>query len=293
MENNYKLEYNRYLGIFEEYLDKVFSSLDNLAPITLTDGMKYAVLDGGKRVRPVLCLATAELLKLDLSSVLHFALALECVHSYSLVHDDLPAMDNDDYRRGKLSTHKKFGEANGILIGDALLNFAFEHALSSDNFNQNSLKAMRVLADFAGYRGMIGGQVYDLQSENKQDFSEKDLYLIYENKTAKLITAPLLIASELSGGLYRKELSDFGYNLGVLFQIIDDIMDVEGTLESIGKTPHKDEEENKLTSIKIFGLDGAKERAKMHYEACKKAISNIPDSWFLSQLADAMYVRRK
>jgi geranylgeranyl diphosphate synthase type II len=290
---DYSQSYNKYLTIFNGYLEEIYSQLDKSAPKIIIDAMRYAVSGGGKRIRPVLCLATAESLGVPFESVKEYCVAIETIHSYSLVHDDLPAMDNDDYRRGKLSTHKKFGEANGILIGDALLNFAFEHALSSDNFNQNSLKAMRVLADFAGYRGMIGGQVYDLQSENKQDFSEKDLYLIYENKTAKLITAPLLIASELSGGLYKKELSDFGYNLGVLFQIIDDIMDVEGTLESIGKTPHKDEEENKLTSIKIFGLDGAKERAKMHYDACKKAISNIPDSWFLSQLADAMYVRRK
>jgi len=116
---------------------------------------------------------------------------------------------------------------------------------------------------------------------------------IYENKTAKLITAPLLIASELSGGKYRKQFEEFGYNLGVLFQIIDDIMDVEGTLESIGKTPHKDEEVGKLTSVKLFGLDGAKELAKKHYLDCKQILSDIDGCEFLLQLTDAMYVRRK
>lgn len=293
MHNNYKEEYQRYYEIFNEYLNEVFSSLDTYAPKTITDAMSYAVGNGGKRVRPVMCLATAELLGVPFDKVKNFAVALECIHSYSLVHDDLPAMDNDDYRRGKLSTHKMFGEANGILAGDALLNFAFELCLSKDNFDLLDAKALKVLAESAGYRGMIAGQVLDLENEKAEVVNKDVLYSIYENKTAKLITAPLLIASELSGGKYRKQFEEFGYNLGVLFQIIDDIMDVEGTLESIGKTPHKDEEVGKLTSVKLFGLDGAKELAKKHYLDCKQILSDIDGCEFLLQLTDAMYVRRK
>jgi geranylgeranyl diphosphate synthase type II len=255
--------------------------------------MRYAITGGGKRIRPVLLIATADMLGVDFDNIKEFAVAIECIHSYSLVHDDLPAMDNDDYRRGKLSTHKKFGEANGILTGDALLNFAFEYSLSKQNFDSNDAKALKYLGECAGCFGMIAGQVLDLQNEHNANVSEQTLYSIYENKTAKLLTAPLLIASVLSGGKYYKEFESFGYNLGVLFQIVDDIMDVEGTLESIGKTPHKDEDVNKLTSIKLFGLDGAKELAKKHYLECKKILSEINGSEFLSELTDAMFVRRK
>ena len=290
---DYKAEYSRYLQIFNSYLEQTFSSLEKKVPKTLIDAMTYAVMDGGKRVRPVLCLATAEMLGVSIEKVISYALAIECIHSYSLVHDDLPAMDNDDYRRGKLSTHKKFGEANGILAGDALLNFAFEHCLSKTDFCAKDAKALSILAECAGYRGMIAGQVLDLEYENNEKFDKETLYNIYKNKTAKLITAPLLIASTMAEGKCYDILKEFGYNLGVLFQIVDDIMDVEGSLESIGKTPNKDQSVNKLTSIKLFGVQGAKEQAKIHYDKCKELISKLDRSEFLSDLTDAMYVRRK
>ena len=205
---NYKENYNRYYEIFNGYLLEVLSSLDKSAPKTIIDAMTYAVQNGGKRVRPILCLATAELLNIPFEKVKEFSVALECIHSYSLVHDDLPAMDNDDYRRGKLSTHKKFGEANGILAGDALLNFAFELCLNKNNFDLLDVKALNVLATCAGYRGMIAGQVLDLENEESCEYNQKILYSIYENKTAKLLTAPMLIASELSGGKYYEQFKD-------------------------------------------------------------------------------------
>ena len=289
---DYTAKYNQYLTVFNDYLNKTFDNLDINAPKTIKDAMAYAVKDGGKRVRPILCMATAEMLGVNFDKIKDICIALECIHSYSLVHDDLPAMDNDDYRRGKLSTHKKFGEANGILAGDALLNFAFEIVLSKENFTINDAKALKILAEFAGYSGMIAGQILDLENE-KNCSNEKVLYNIYENKTAKLITAPLLIASIYADQKNFEHLKLYGYNLGVLFQIIDDVMDVEGTLESIGKTPHKDLSVDKLTSVKVFGFDGALKKAEFHYNECKKILAEINADEFLHQLTDKMYTRRK
>lgn len=290
---DYNFKYNNYLEVFNKYLDQVLTSLDSCAPDIITNSMKYAVEGGGKRIRPVMCLAAAELLGVDFDRVKRYALAVELIHSYSLVHDDLPAMDNDDYRRGKLSTHKKFGEAYGILAGDALLNFAFELCLSEENFSPLDVNAMRILADYAGYKGMIAGQVLDLSNEKNNSVNENTLFDIYYNKTAKLIIAPLLIASILSGGRYYSELEEFGYNLGIMFQITDDIMDEEGQLESIGKTPHKDKETGKYTSIKVFGLDGAKDKAKQCYNNCIDILSLIPNSEFFKLFTQKMYDRKK
>lgn len=285
--------YNKYLDIFENYLNKTLPSLTNDTPQILSDGIKYAVADGGKRVRPVLCLAAAECLGVDVKSVLNYALAIELIHSYSLVHDDLPAMDNDDYRRGKLSTHKKFGEANGILIGDALLNLAFETCFLKDELTVNDCKAVKLIGEYSGAKGMIAGQVLDLLDEKSNDLREETLYSIYVNKTAKLITLPLLIASALSGNKYFDEFENFGYNLGVMFQITDDIMDVEGSFDLIGKTPNKDIQSGKFTSIKVFGLDGAKKMAKKHYENCKNILTKIPNADFLNDFTDYMFLRKK
>ena len=291
MQFNYKEQYNHYLKIFENELNIAVESIN--APDILKESMKYAILDGGKRVRPVLALSTADMLDIELSTVLPFAVAIECIHSYSLVHDDLPSMDNDDYRRGKLSTHKKFGEAQGILAGDALLNFAFEYVLNKSNFTINDGKALGLLAKFSGCSGMVGGQVLDLSNENNDDVSEKVLYQIYENKTAKLIMAPILIASILCDNKHFDSLREYGLNLGYLFQISDDILDVEGTIEEIGKTPNKDADSNKLSAIKVFGLEGAKQRKILHYNNCIEQLNKIENNQFLLALTKNMYERTK
>ena len=288
---NYLDKYNTFLNRFNEKCDIAFSGLAENSPKSITDAMKYAVLDGGKRVRPVLCYATAEVLGVSLDEIDNIALALEIIHSYSLVHDDLPAMDNDDYRRGKLSTFKKFGEANGILCGDALLNFAFEKALDKKEFSNNYILAVKTLFEYSGYNGMIAGQVLDLENEGKA-FDEKVLLDIVLNKTAKLITAPLLCASILANYKYYEQLKQFGEYIGVLFQITDDILDVEGTFESIGKTPNKDEKANKMTFVSLYGLDVAKNKAKELYNKAKKIISDIPNNQFLIDFTDKMYNRQ-
>lgn len=284
--------YDKYLRYFEQCLAEKLNGLDAAAPQLIKDAMEYAVLGGGKRVRPVLCFSACEMLGGKAEDVKNIALAVEFIHSSSLVHDDLPAMDNDDYRRGKLSTHKKFGEAYGILAGDALLNVAFETLLSERKFTDGYLKAARIVAEYAGYGGMIGGQVEDLQNEKNSAPTEDALYAIYLNKTAKLISVPILAADCVCGGHNFDALKEYGYHLGVLFQITDDIMDVEGTFEKIGKTPHKDDTEDKLTAVKIFGLDGAKERAKTHYEHAKSIIEKIDTVGFLTAFTDKMFTRR-
>lgn len=290
---NFDSEYNRYLVLFNEYLNQKLNSLSDKSPKILCEAMKYAVADGGKRVRPILCFALADSFNVPISEVKDFALAIEFIHSYSLVHDDLPSMDNDDYRRGKLSTHKKYGEANGILVGDALLNFAFETCLNKKNISNKDVDAIRIIADCAGYNGMIAGQVLDLQNEKAIEFNEDILYKIYENKTAKLLMAPILVSSCLAGGKYFNELKEYAYNLGILFQITDDILDVEGDLSLIGKTPHKDGASDKLTAVKLFGLIGAKERAKNHYEKCLNIVSELPNNDFLLTFTERIFKRKK
>lgn len=292
MPSNFDEKYNNYLQIFNAELDKAFNSLNNL-PKILKDAMVYAVTGGGKRIRPVLCIAVADMLGVDVNRALPFAIAIECIHSYSLVHDDLPAMDNDDFRRGKPSTHKQFGEAYGILAGDALLNFAFEYCLNKTDFGAKDALALKILAEYAGPTGMIGGQVLDLENEKKSSYNEDVLYSIYLNKTAKLLTAPLLISSELAGGKYKSILKEFGLNFGYMFQITDDIMDVEGTIELIGKTPNKDVAEDKLTAIKVYGLNGAKNKNKILYNKCIELLKKINGSEFLQEFTTKIYTRNK
>ena len=288
---DFNKQYDFYLNRFELKLKNFFNKLDCSTTDLLVSTMRYAVLDGGKRIRPVLCYATCDILGVSLEEADNLAIALELIHSYSLVHDDLPAMDNDEYRRGKFSTHKKFGEANAILCGDALLNLAFETVLLKESISNHYFNALRVLFEYSGYKGMILGQVLDLEYEGK-NLTEKELYSVIINKTAKLISAPIMMASKLSGNKFEKELQEFAYNIGVLFQITDDIMDIEGTIDTIGKTPNKDAYADKLTSVKILGLDGAKERAKKHYNDALNCLTNIPNSEFLKSITEMLYNRK-
>lgn len=290
---DYSKKYSDYVLFFENSLKNYFIKLNNSAPKALLEAMDYSISNGGKRLRPILLYSTAEALGVKIEEIEYFALALEMIHSYSLVHDDLPSMDNDDFRRGKPSTHKQFGEAMGILAGDALLNLAVETCLQKDNFSILDAKALKTLFNCSGYSGMIAGQVLDLQSEKTNERTVELLNDIYLNKCAKLIIAPVLIASILSGNKYYDELKEFAINLGIMFQISDDILDVEGTLELIGKTPRKDEKANKFTSISIWGLEGAKKKIDELYAKSKNALNNVPNSDFLQFLLDKCYKRKK
>lgn len=231
-------------------------------PDVTVEGMKYSVLNGGKRLRPTLLLMVLELFNKDMELGLPIAVAIEMIHSYSLVHDDLPALDNDDYRRGKLTTHKKFGEAQAILIGDALLTHSF--AVVADETkgvpSDKLVKIIGMISRYAGINGMIGGQVVDIESEKKR-VSLETLKYIHENKTGKLIKLPIEIGAIISNAteVEYRALEKYANGIGLAFQIKDDILDIEGDFEKVGKPIGSDLELEKTTYPSIFGLEKSKE----------------------------------
>lgn len=285
--NDFTIRYENYLKAFEEYLDQYASKLVT-RPAVLGESMKYSLLSGGKRIRPVLALACADALGADRSEILPFALALEMIHAYSLVHDDLPAMDNDDFRRGKPSNHKAFGEANAILAGDGLLNEAYAICFRESLKGEKYALASSFLNECAGVHGMIAGQSADiLFSSADKEITEDDLSYIYEHKTGKLLLAPVAIASILCDNKQYITLEHFGKLLGSLFQMTDDILDVTGDFDKLGKSVGKDEKENKLTCVRLYGLEGSKLRADMCASDCHTVLEGLDgDTRFLHDLVD-------
>lgn len=249
----------------EDYITLINSNLEKLMDIEkrenhiLIDSMKYSLFAGGKRLRPVLALASFELFSEDVEKVLPYACGLEMIHTYSLIHDDLPAMDNDDYRRGKLTNHKVYGDGIAILAGDGLLNHSFEimlvHALRQQPM-EPYVRSIYEVAQAAGVNGMIGGQTVDLESENKK-ISAETLEYIHLNKTAALITASFKIGAIIGNGSDEdiKNMELIGRNLGLAFQIQDDILDIIGDQSKLGKNIGSDEEKNKSTYPSMYGLD--------------------------------------
>ena len=230
------------------------------------EAMNYSVKAGGKRLRPILMMETAKLFGYSGSDVEPFMAAIEMIHTYSLVHDDLPAMDNDDIRRGMPTTHKRFGHAMGILAGDGLLNYAFEvcaNAISESPHTDRAVKAFKVLSGKAGIYGMIGGQTVDVMLTGKPvDIDTLDF--IYRLKTGALIEAAMMTGAILAGAS-DKETEDIGKTalaVGMAFQIQDDILDVESTTEELGKPVLSDEKNEKTTYVTLFGTDNAKEKVK-------------------------------
>ena len=235
---------------------------------TIVDAMSYSVLAGGKRLRPMLMEASYQMFGGEGESIDAFMAAIEMIHTYSLVHDDLPAMDNDLYRRGKKTTHAVYGEAMGILAGDALLNYAFEtvaDALVQCDGDVRTAKAFAVLAKKAGIYGMIGGQVVDVESEKKgQKIDRHCLDFIYRLKTGALLEASLMIGAILAGATDEEVtlMESAGTKLGLAFQIQDDILDVTSTLEVLGKPIGSDERNEKATYVAFEGLDQSKKEVK-------------------------------
>ncbi len=287
----FKEKYNFYLKEFERILE-CFCNEINCRPEILGDSLKYSLLLGGKRIRPVLTFATADLLGLERRKAVNFALAIELIHTYSLIHDDLPEMDNDDFRRGKPSNHKVFGAGNAVLAGDGLLNTAYSVLLKECKNGAEYISAAQFICDCAGIYGMIAGQSADLLHEHETSFNEATLNFIYENKTGKLLMSSVVVPSILNGGRCYSELKTFGRDLGLLFQITDDILDVEGEFRSLGKSIGKDEAEGKYTSVSLYGLDGAKLRADVLAQRCRAVLEGIDgDREFMLQLVD--YVRSR
>ncbi|MBQ7831542.1 MAG: polyprenyl synthetase family protein [Clostridia bacterium] len=291
--NVYHLRYEQYLAEFNGYLLKYVDNL-HTKPEVLGESMRYSLLNGGKRIRPVLALACAEVLGVERSEILPYALALEMIHTYSLIHDDLPAMDNDDFRRGKPSNHKAFGEANAILAGDGLLNEAYAICFQESMKGEKYAVAAKYLNECAGVYGMIAGQSADMYfSERERAVTEDDLAYIYEHKTGKLLLAPIAIASILANHKNYVEFERFGKLLGVLFQVTDDILDVTGNFDALGKNVGKDEGKNKLTCIRLYGLEGAKLRADLYAKDCQAILEGIDgDTSFLRDLTDYVLNRK-
>lgn len=292
---DFNLYYEKYQSRFNAYTQEYADKLHTFPPV-LAESMKYSLLNGGKRIRPVLALACAEVLSVGESEILPFALALEMIHTYSLIHDDLPAMDNDDFRRGKPSNHKAFGEANAILAGDGLLNEAYAICLGESIKGEKYAVAGKFLCECAGVYGMIAGQSADLHySNSNEEIDEEKLRYIYEHKTGKLLLAPVVLASILSENKTSSFIFErFGKLLGTLFQMTDDILDVTGDFSKLGKTVGKDKAENKLTSVRLYGLDGAKVRADMCAKDCHAVLEGIEaDTTFLHDLIDYVLHRSK
>ena len=261
---------------FETELKKELQELSY--PETIAKGMEYAVLNGGKRLRPFLLFATLDLLNEDISKGVKSAIALEMIHSYSLVHDDLPALDNDDYRRGKLTTHKVFGEAEGILIGDSLLTYAF-YVLSQKNLeflsSEQIVKIISKTSEYAGINGMIGGQMIDIESENRK-IDLETLKYIHSHKTGKLIKLPIEIACIIANVEKDKRefLEEYADLIGIAFQVKDDILDVEGTFEELGKPVGSDVDLHKATYPSILGMEESKKILNDTVEKAKEIIKN-------------------
>ena len=250
--------------VVDQALDRLLPAEAN-APETIHKAMRYSVFAGGKRLRPVLVIAGAEAVGGRMDDVMPTACALELIHTYSLIHDDLPAMDNDDFRRGRPTSHKVFGEAMAILAGDGLLTHAFR--LIADNWRPGMdaavLRDVLVdVADAAGTDGMVGGQVADLEAEGRRIGADM-LDYIHLHKTAALIRTSIRVGARLSGAtvVQLQALSVAGADLGLAFQIVDDILDVTGTTEQLGKTAGKDQAQQKATYPAIHGLDASQARA--------------------------------
>ena len=272
--------------IFEKYLQEKMTELKY--PERLAESMIYSVMNGGKRLRPVLMYMIADIFNQDYSRIEDTAAALECIHSYSLVHDDLPAMDDDTYRRGKLTTHKKFDEATAILAGDALLTYAFYVISASEKIeNSGKVNIIRILSDYSGINGMVGGQYVDMESENKE-ISFDTLKYIHSHKTGKLLKAAVELPLEALAieGKQKEVLLEYSELIGIAFQIKDDLLDIEGDFEEIGKES-SDEKNNKTTYPKLFGLEKTKEILNDYTEKAKQLIrENFENAEILVELAD-------
>ncbi|WP_414588650.1 geranylgeranyl diphosphate synthase CrtE [Scytonema sp. PCC 10023] len=253
------------------------AALDKAIPIRypekIYEAMRYSLLAGGKRLRPILCLATCEMMGGTIEMALATACAVEMIHTMSLIHDDLPAMDNDDYRRGKLTNHKVYGEDIAILAGDGLLAYAFEYVITHTQ-NVPLERVVQVIAHLGratGATGLVGGQVLDLESEGKTDISLETLSFIHSHKTGALLEACVVCGGILGGASSEdvQRLSRYSQNIGLAFQIIDDILDITATREQLGKTAGKDQKAQKVTYPSLWGLEESKQKAQQLIEdAC-------------------------
>ena len=266
---------------------------------TIMEAMNYSVLAGGKRLRPMLMQETYRLFGGRSEVIEPFMAAIEMIHTYSLVHDDLPAMDNDEYRRGKKTTHAVYGEAMGILAGDALLNYAYEtaaRAFAMEPGNPGVCQAFQILTAKAGIYGMVGGQTVDVESEGKQDMTKEKLDIIYRLKTSALIEGAMLVGAVLAGATQgeQKIIEQTAGEVGLAFQIQDDILDVTSTMEVLGKPIGSDEKHHKITYVTYEGIEKAKaDVASLSEQAIARMDSLVVKNEYLTELLRYLILREK
>lgn len=294
--SNFDEKLREYIDFTESNLKKYnVCSTESIAQKNLIEAMNYSLEAGGKRIRPVLVYAFCEALGGDYKKAAAPAAAIEMIHTFSLIHDDLPAMDNDDFRRGKLSCHKAHGEAMAILAGDALSVLPFE--IIADDASlvpEQKVKLISVLAKAVGKDGMIGGQVIDMENEQRNDVDEANLRNMYRHKTGQLIAVSCVMGGICADAPVEKlkTASDYAFKLGLAFQIIDDILDVTSSAEVLGKPIGSDEEENKTTFVTLYGVEKAKEIAAHITEEAMKLLEDFENNKFLRELTE-MLLKRK
>jgi geranylgeranyl diphosphate synthase type II len=299
--NNYLTEatfnLSDYLAQRQEKVEAALeSSITSGYPEKLYESMRYSLMAGGKRLRPILCLASCELSGGVLEMAMPTACALEMLHTMSLMHDDLPALDNDDYRRGKLTNHKIYGENIAILAGDALLPYAFEYIVVQTKGvpADRLLRVIAKLSHAVGARGLAGGQVADLESEKLQNLDLATLNFIHSHKTGALLEACVVSGALLIGANDEvlRRLSRYARNIGLAFQIIDDVLDVTATKEQLGKTPGKDEKAQKATYPSLLGINESRYQAQKLIEEAKKELAPFEKKAIpLISLADYIITR--
>lgn len=277
--------------IIEKWLKELMPKGNGLHSI-IFDSANYSVFAGGKRLRPLLSYSVCEMLGKNPDICKHFSAAVEFIHTYSLIHDDLPCMDNDDFRRGKLTNHKKYGEAMALLAGDTLLTYAFYVASLSKTENNITLNAINLMSKFAGPDGMIGGQVIDINGAKNYN----ELLTVHKMKTGSLIKLACRLGA-LSADADEtkiKYIDAFAENIGIAFQIKDDILDVKSTSEILGKPIGSDEKRGIVTYVTLFGEDGAKQKLTEHTNLAKNALSPFgKNAEFLLSLSDYLCIREK
>ena len=271
----------------DEYIERYLPESGE-GPSILRKAMRYSLLAGGKRLRPILVLCTYEMFgKNDKSEIMPVAIAQEFIHTFTLIHDDLPALDNDDLRRGKPTNHKVFGEAMAILAGDALFIESFNLLLKSTLPPDKLVTIMKIISKEIGINGVIGGQVMDVQTEKKADCNEDIVRYIHEKKTASFLRACIEIGAVAAGSDSHtfEKLSKVGTLMGLAFQIVDDILDETSTPEELGKTPGKDRQSGKCTWVKVHGLENAKKEAQKLVDNAINILDTVDNSYILKEIA--------
>ena len=289
---SFKEQNREYLSYIENYLDKQCFHYPNEPQALLFEAMRYSLLAGGKRLRPVFVFDFCRMCGGNWQDAAPFAAAVEMIHTYSLIHDDLPCMDNDDYRRGKLTNHKMYGEATAVLAGDGLLTAAFNYLTKAPYCADVRIQAVEILSTCAGEIGMVGGQVLDMSSEQRQ-CTKQEVIDIQSRKTGALIRAACMLGV-LAGGGCEKQLSaagDFADHLGLAFQIRDDMLDVIGTQEELGKAVGVDSVKN--TFVHLYGLEKCDEMVIDHTQEAIKLLDAFNGTEFMKELAIALTSRTK